>query len=258
MSVLFQQSSMAPSENETHPSVAGDGWFHTTHWSVVLRAGHSQTTEAGEALAKLCKIYWYPLYVFARRQGQNSEDARDLIQGFFERVIEKHYLQAAEQEKGRFRSFLLILLKRFMANEQDRANRLKRGGGCAVISLDQTDTEARYLKVPADEMSPEKAYDRSWALTLLEQVNKRLEQEFATAGKAGIFRELSVFLTGEAAEHTYAELGQKLGLSEANVKVSVHRLRQRYRELLRLEIANTVSSPEAIDDEIRDLFAVLS
>jgi RNA polymerase sigma factor (sigma-70 family) len=245
-----------PDANGTH-SAGNSGWFDATHWSVVVSAGNPNSPGAQAALARLCQTYWYPLYVFVRRQGQSAENAQDLVQGFFAQAIEKNFVASAEREKGRFRSFLLISLRRYMVNEWKKANRDKRGGGHEFISLDEQNTEMRYRAEPADESSPEKAYERQWALTLLQQVLDRLSGEFTAPGKAEVFSELKVFLSGEKGG-SYAEIGARLGMSEAAIKVSVHRLRQRYRELLRLEIANTVSSPEAIDDEIRNLFAALS
>jgi len=233
-------------------------WFWTTHWSQVLLAGDPNSTKAHEALTKLCQTYWYPLYMFVRRQGQGPEDAQDLVQGFFARLLEKRYLKSADPDKGRFRSFLLVALKRYLANEWDRANRLKRGGGEQIISLDEQDTEQRYKAEPIDHMSPERAYDRQWATTLLEQVLDRLEAEFETAGKPELFHELSAYLKGESGTSSYADIGSRLRMSEAAVKVAVHRLRQRYRELLRLEIANTVATPDAIEDEIRYLFSAIA
>src|SRR5437867_6197716 len=255
---IFFDSDMVSIDERGAEDAGRDGWFWTTHWSQVLLARKPDSTQAHEALAKLCQRYWYPLYVFVRRQGQSPEDAQDLVQGFFARLLEKHFLKDADPEKGRFRSFLLIALRRFMANEWDRANRLKRGGGHEVISLDEQDTEARYQTEPADEMSPERAYEHQWAMTILEQVLDRLEGEFLTAGKSRLFGELKVYLSGESVRSSYSEIGSRLGMTVAAVKIAVHRLRQRYRELLRMEIANTVATPEAIEDEIRDLFAALS
>jgi RNA polymerase sigma factor (sigma-70 family) len=230
--------------------------FTNTHWSVVLLAGQANSPEAEEALAKLCRAYWYPLYVFARRQGCSPEDAQDQVQGFFAKTIEKNYLATADREKGRFRTFLLVAFKRYMTNEWHRANREKRGGGRELVSLDQ-DTEMRYRSEPADNASPERAFERQWALTLLERVLDRLEEEFSTPDKAAVFQELKTFLNGEKGA-CYSEVGARLGMTEVAVKVTVHRLRQRYRVLLREEIANTVNSPEAIEEETRNLFAALS
>ena len=239
------------------PTAGSDDRFTATHWSVVISAGQQESPLAQAALAKLCQTYWYPLYVFVRRQGRSAEDAKDLVQGFFAKAIEKNFVAAAEQEKGRFRSFLLLALTRYMANEWNHANREKRGGGKEIISLDEQDTEMRYKAEQMEAMSPEKAFERQWALTLLQQVLDRLSAEFSTPEKARLFEELKVFLMGEKGG-SYAEIGARLGITEVLVKVTVHRLRMRYRELLRLEIAHTVNSPEEIDDEIRNLFAALS
>ncbi|MCX6926354.1 MAG: sigma-70 family RNA polymerase sigma factor [Verrucomicrobia bacterium] len=245
-----------PDPNGTH-AAGNSGWFDATHWTMVVSAGNPNSPDAQAALARLCQTYWHPLYVFVRRQGQSAENAQDLVQGFFAQAIEKNFVAGAKREKGRFRSFLLIALKRYMVNEWKKANRDKRGGGHEIISLDEQNTEMRYRAEPADESLPEKAYERQWALTLLQQVLDRLSAEFTALGKAEVFEELKVFLSGEKGG-SYAEIGARLGMSEAAIKVTVHRLRQRYREVLRLEIANTVSSPEAIDDEVRSLFAALS
>ncbi len=249
---------MASLEEHDAEDVGRDRWFCTTHWSQVLQAARSDSQEAHDALTTLCQTYWYPLYVFVRRQGHNPDDAQDLVQGFFAVLLEKHFLRDADPERGRFRSFLLLALRRFMANEWDRANRLKRGGGREIISLDQQETEDRYQAEPVDQMSPEKAYQRLWATTLLEQVLVRLQAEFTSAGKSELFEGLRMYLSGETGQSSYAEISGRLGMTPAAVKVAVHRLRHRYRELLRLEIANTVASPEAIDGEIRELFAAVS
>ncbi|PWU22158.1 MAG: RNA polymerase subunit sigma-24 [Verrucomicrobia bacterium] len=248
---------MAPSDETAAQGAEKAEWFDATHWSVVLKAADLASDQSHAALSKLCQTYWYPLYVFVRRQGQGPENAQDLVQSFFATVLEKNYLQAAKPERGKFRSFLLMALKRFMANEWDRANRLKRGGGHQLLSLDEQNTEVRYKLEPADEATPEKAFERNWALALLDQVLSRLEGESSAVGKKQLFEELKPVLSGEKSAKSYAEIGARLGMSEGAVKVAVHRLRQRYREILRLEIANTVGSPEEIDDEIRHLFAAL-
>jgi len=223
----------------------------------VVTAGE-ESAQGREALSRLCQTYWYPLYSYVRRSGHNQEDAQDLTQEFFARLLSRDYLKAADPEKGKFRSFLLIVLKRFMANEWDKAQRQKRGGGKQIVSLDAQDTENRYLCEPIDELSPEKLYDRRCAMTLLEQVMRRLAAEFEGEGKAALFSELRPFLSGDDEGISYSELSQRTGMSEGSLRVAVCRLRQRYREVLRLEVANTVQSPEAIDDEIRDLFSALS
>jgi RNA polymerase sigma-70 factor (ECF subfamily) len=246
---------MAATAQETGGSTEGPGWFKTTHWSLVRQAGSGDSPEAGAALASLCQVYWYPLYVFVRRQGQQREDAQDLVQGFFAKLVEKNYLQGLDRDKGRFRSFLLVALKRYMANEWDRMNRQRRGGGRQVISLDAAETEHRFLAEPMDEFSPERAYERQWATTLLGQVLGRLEGEYGASGKNELFFELKGLLSGERAAGGYAELGGRIGMSEGGVKTAVHRIRRRYRELLRLEIANTLLDSAEIDEEIRYLFA---
>jgi len=249
---------MSLSSQQPAGAVAAQAAFPSTHWGVVLAAGDSSTAVSRDALELLCRSYWYPLYVFARRQGQTPEDAQDLVQGFFARVLEKGYFNDADRDRGRFRTFLLLALKRFMANEWKRTNRQKRGGGVEIVSLDEAASETRYQAEPVDPMTPERAFDRRWAMTLLQLVSERLRAEFSTGGRADVFEELKVFVSGEQSTLTYAEIGQRLGLTEGTVKVTVHRLRQRYRQLLRLEIAQTVQSPEAVEDELRDLFAALS
>ena len=227
-------------------------WFLTTHWSVVLNAGAADTKTAKAALESLCAVYWYPLYAFVRHLGHSPHDAEDLIQSFFAQCIEKNYLHAADQEKGRFRSFLLVALKRFLANEWDRARTRKRGGDRQIISLD---AEERYAAEPAEFLSPDKLFERRWALTLLENVLAKLKAEQTAAGRLDVFTELQPVLTSRGTP--YAELAKRLGLTESAVKVAVHRLRQRYRELLEQEIASTVSSPAEIAEERRYLLRVL-
>ena len=249
---------MSPPDTSLDETATRHEWFKTTHWTVVLDARRDDSTQAQAALAKLCQVYWPPLYAYVRRSGHAPEDAKDLTQEFFARLLEKDYLKAVHQEKGKFRSFLLLVLKRFLANQRDHANCQKRGGGQEIISLDEQDTEQRYLSEPADGMTPEKDFERRWAMALLEQVLIRLQEEFNAAGKSDLFRELEVFISGEKTQHSYAEIAARLGMSEGAVRVSVHRLRRRYRELLRLEVANTVDTPEAVDAEIRQLFTALS
>lgn len=230
-------------------------WFLTTHWSVVLGARAADSKRAQAALETLCRAYWYPLYAFVRRLGHSPHDAEDLVQSFFAQCLEKNYLHAADRQKGRFRSFLLMALKRFLANESDRARSRKRGGDRTIISLD---AEQRYATEPADTLSADKLFDRRWALTLLEKVLGQLRSEQEAAGHFHTFNELQPFLTGAGRGTPYAELAARLRTSEGAIKVAVHRLRQRYRELLEREIANTVSAPEEIDEERRYLLRVLS
>ncbi len=250
--------STAMSDQPVRRSQDRSGGLTPTHWSLVLAAGHPGSPQADAALAKLCQIYWYPLYAYLRWLGHRPEEAQDLTQEFFARLLERNYLEAADPEKGKFRSFLHMALKRFLANERDRANRLRRGGGQTLVSLDEQDAEGRYLAEPVDELTPDKSFDRRWAWTLLEQVLKRLEAQWQAAGKAVVFQELRIFLTGEKGDTPYVEIAQRLQMTEGTVKVTVHRLRQRYRELLRLEIAKTVATPEQVEEEMRDLVAALS
>lgn len=236
----------------------GAGAFATTQWSAVLMAGADSSPVARRALEQLCATYWYPLYAYVRRQGHMVEDAQDLTQEFFARLLERKHLRLADRKRGRFRTFLLSSLKHFLINEWNRANREKRGGGRQLISLDAEKTEMRFLAEPADERSPDKAFERQWAMIVLDRVLDQLQAEFVAAGRGQVFEELKSFLTGEENESSYAEIGRRLEMSEGNLKVTVHRLRRRYRELLRKEISMTVDDPEVIDEEIRELIAALS
>ena len=224
----------------------------------MLAASQETSPQATEALEKLCRAYWYPLYVFIRRQGYGPQDAQDLTQGFFTRLLEKNYLAQANRQKGRFRSFLLAALKHFVSDERDKAKAQKRGGGQALISLDEQIAEKRYRVEPADIMSAEKLFERRWALTLLEQARARLRNEYVAAGKAEFYDELKILETGEKNMVTYAELAVRLGTTESAIKSAVPRLRRRYAELVREEVAHTVNSPSEIDEEIRYLIAVIS
>ena len=234
------------------------GVFATTHWSVVLAATHVHSPRAREALEKLCRTYWYPLYAFVRRQGASAEDAEDFTQAFFTHLLRKDFLSDVRPEKGRFRSFLLACLKHFLADEWDKARRLKRGGASPALSLDIEQAEERYQLESRSEPSADQLYERRWALDLLALVLDRLRQEAVQAGKAAVFDQLQGCLLGERPDETYAEIGARLGLSQSAVKVTVHRLRQRYGELLREEIAHTVAEPGEIEEELRYLFAVVS
>ena len=232
--------------------------FTANHWSVVLAARGGDSARARAALDGLCRAYWDPLYAFARRMGQTPHDAEDSMQGFFAVCLEKNYLAAAEEAKGRFRSFLLLALKRFLAKERDKSRARKRGGGQKPIALDALNAEQRYALEPAEHLSADKLFERRWALTLLEQVLSRLRDEQAAAGQREAFEQLKEFLLAGGRGTPYAEVAARLGTSEAAVEVAVHRLRQRYRELLLEEIANTVTSPEEAEEERRYLLAVLS
>lgn len=246
------------SELTNKPASSQPQWFLTTHWSVVLAAGRDDSIQGRIALERLCENYWYPLYAFVRRLGHSPHDAEDLVQSFFSTCIEKNYFGAVEQGRGRFRTFLLVALKRFLANEWDKAHAQKRGGTHIVISLDSFTAEQRYALEPVDSLSADKLYDRRWALTLLDRVVARLQDEQADAGKLEQFEQLKECITAGGRGTAYNDLAARLGTTEGAIKVAVHRLRARYRELLETEIANTVASAEEIDEERRHLLRALS
>jgi RNA polymerase sigma-70 factor (ECF subfamily) len=231
--------------------------FATTRWTVVLAAGQRAAPEANAALEELCRTYWYPLYAYVRRRGNSREDAEDLTQAFFARLLEKDYLEGVTSERGKFRAFLLMAIKRFLANEWDRAHAQKRGSA-APLSLDWQDAESRYQIDPADNLSPDKLYDRSWAVTMLERVITRLRDESATEGKGGQYELLKPFLMFGKSEIPYSKAAVALGISEGAARVAVHRLRRRYREILREEIAQTLSDPGQADEEVQALFSALT
>ena len=241
--------------------------FVTTHWSVVLAAGRgTDTSRARDALARLCQTYWHPLYAYVRRLGYSPHDAQDLTQEFFARLLAKNYLAGADESRGRFRSFLLASFKHFLANEWDKARAQKRGGGQIPIPIDAAAAETAcqlggfYINTvePADPATADKAFERRWALTLLDQVLRRLRCEYESSGRTELFEQLKPTLTEASRSVKYAEMASRLGTTEGAVKVAVHRLRQQYRELLRAEIAETVSGPDEVDDELRNLFQALA
>ena len=246
------------SESSTQTTGLRGDIFATTHWTVVLAAGSGSSQQADVALEELCRTYWYPLYAFVRHQTANREDAEDLTQAFFERFLENNYLGKLHSEKGRFRAFLLASLKHFLANEWDRANCQKRGGGQAALSLDWQDADARYQIDPADNSSPDKLYDRAWAVTLLERVIVRLREESAAEGKLRLFEELKPILMVGKSAIPYPQAAAALEMSEGAVRVAAHRLRRRYRELLREEISQTLSDPAQAEEELRTLFSAFS
>jgi RNA polymerase sigma factor (sigma-70 family) len=233
------------------------GHFVTTRWSLVLAAGHQTSPRSAEALASLCEIYWYPVYTFIRRQGYRPEDGADLTQEFFARVVEKHYFHDLDPARGRFRAFLCASIRHFLSNQRDRARTLKRGGNQPPISLDVETADGRYQLEPRNDLTPEKLFDRQWALMLLDRVLIRLREEQGSAGKADLFDQLKGFLTGDSAT-PYADVGNALGMTEGAVKVAVHRLRRHFRDTLVQEIAETVSNPADIDAEIEYLLKAVS
>lgn len=232
--------------------------FVTTHWSVVLKAGHSDATRARDALAKLCQTYWYPLYAYVRRRGHSPHDAQDLTQTFFERLLEANSLANASREKGRFRSFLLGAMNHFLAHEWAKARTQKRGGGQPVLSLDLAAAEQRFDLEPAIDAAPDVAFDRQWATALLNEVLDRLEAEYRRDGKAALFETLKQTLAGPRESQPYADVAARLGMNEGAVKTAVHRLRRRYRELLQAEIANTLNSSDDVKEELNYLFKVVA
>lgn len=232
--------------------------FPRTHWSVVLSASDPDSPRGAEALEKLCRTYWYPLYAFVRRRGKSPADAQDLTQEFFARLLARHWLERADQARGRFRTFLLTALERFLANEWDKERALKRGGAQQFVPLDLADAETRYSSEPAGPLTPEQVFERRWALILLDTVLEKLGLEYCAEGKADLFAALKPGLAGNPSSLAYPQLARILGLSESGVRVAVHRLRQRYRESLRAEIANTVASAEEVEAEMRHLFNVLA
>ncbi len=240
---------------EKHATPATGSRFSTTQWTLVVAAGDSQHPDSAKALADLCQGYWYPLYAHLRRRGYPREEAEDLVQGYFAQLLDKRYIKAADRDRGRFRSFLLASLKNFAANEWDRKTAQKRGGGVTTLSLDFETAEGRYHIEPPDERTPEQAYDRGWAVTQLEQVLVRLQEETEASGKAARFESLKGFLTGHDQDVRYKEIAEELDMSEGAVKVAVHRLRQRFGQVLRDEVARTLNDPTDVDDEIRHLFA---
>jgi RNA polymerase sigma-70 factor (ECF subfamily) len=231
--------------------------FATTHWSVVLAAGRSESPQSRAALVRLCETYWYPLYAFARRHGLQSADAHDAIQEFFSKLLECDYLHLADPERGRFRSFLLTALKRSLSKRRRQANSLRRGGGTPVMSLNTEDGERRYQFEPVDDWTAEKLYDRRWALTVLEQVLAQLESEYAEQQKAKLFAELSVYLTPGDLTPSHAEIATRLNMTADAVKAAAYRLRLRYRAALRDEVANTVLADEAVSAELHELLSAI-
>lgn len=228
--------------------------FATTHWTVVLAAGQRHTPQSDHALEQLCRTYWFPLYAYVRRRGYEKADAEDLVQAFFARFLAKNYLAGLSEERGRFRAFLLAALKNFLINEWKHAQRQKRGGGEQLLSLDWETADTKFQVAATNEPSPDRAFDREWALALLGKVIECLQAECEVEGKGRLFEQLKAFLTAGKGEAAHAEVARVLGMEEGAVRVAVHRLRKRYRVLLRAEIAQTLSDAAFIDEEMRALF----
>ncbi len=246
------------SDNPRNPEEATqqEHWFGSTHWSAVLAAGQPGSPRAAAAMEELCRSYWYPLYAYVRRRGYRVEEAQDLTQSFFAGMIENRWLKSADPQRGRFRSFLLGAMNHFLANDWRQAHALKRGGGKTLISLDDT-AEGRYAVDAASGLTPEKIFERRWAWSLFERAVARLREHYIGGGKARLYDALKGYLADEVAEGEYARLAAELDMTSGAIATAVHRLRDRYRELVREEVAQTVADQAEIEDEIRSLLAAL-
>lgn len=231
--------------------------FRTTHWSVVLAAAEGDSQKRQDSLAALCQTYWYPLYAFVRRQGRSPQEAEDLTQDFFARLIQKNGFASVRRENGRFRSFLLASLRNFLANDWDRNHAAKRGGQHVIISLDDQSAEERYVREPSHHATPEIVFEQSWALTVIDSVLRQLRSEYAEAGKSALFEAIHSYMEGDG-DNTYAEIAVKLQVTEGAVKMAVLRLRESFRKALRTEIAKTVANADEIEDELQHLFNCLA
>jgi DNA-directed RNA polymerase specialized sigma24 family protein len=243
---------------DSQPARPSDAPFPSTHWSRILAAGSPSAPEAREALAELCATYWYPLYAFVRRRGHDSHSAEDIVQGFFALLLEKNGLSSVDRAKGRFRSFLVAACAHFLANRHDYERTLKRGRGRPIVPIDRLQAEDRYVHEPAHELTAERLFDRRWATTLLDHVLARLETEMTTAGKNRLFEALRSSLVSSSEKVPYAQVAVALGCSEGAARGAAHRLRARYRALLREEVARTIDDSSTVEEEIRDLFGTFS
>lgn len=249
---------MASHDSHIDSSPNHAGQFATTHWSLVIAAGRSNDAESAAALERLCRTYWLPLYAYIRRRVSDINEAQDLTQAFFMRLLEKNYMADADPERGRFRAFLLTAFKHFLSNEWEKARAQKRGGGVSPLPLDFKIGDSQVGSVKADDLTADEIYERQWAITLLNRVMQRLERELDRAGKSQQYASLKEFIVGADKFASYADVAAELGMTESAARMSVTRMRRRYRELLRHEIAQTVSSPEQVDDEIRQLFTTFA
>ena len=247
-----------PGKTDTNSTPADTSRFATTHWSLVLAAGSPESTRYHEALEALCRTYWFPLYAYLRRRGHDKHQAEDYIQGFFASLLEKQGLRLADSNRGKFRSYLLGALKHFMADERDRAQTQKRGGDCRVFSLDIDCGEDQYAPELAHQLSPDKLFERSWALTVLRRAADKLEAEWSAIRKKELFQQLIVYLAPAEETIPYRDMAVELNMSEAAVKTATYRMRKRYRELLRNEVAQTVAAKDDIEDELQELFSAFS
>ena len=231
--------------------------FRTTHWSVVLSARDANHANSREALAALCEQYWYPVYAFIRRKGKSHHEAQDLAQEFFARFIEKEFLNAVDRDKGRFRTFLLTTVHRFLCTQWERSQAQKRGGGAVLVTWDAQSAEDRYMQEPAHNLTPERLFDRNWASALLTCAMRDLQSEYERAGKAELLEVLQAFIARDAEHGSYSTVAERLGMTEGNARQWAHRIRQRYGQLIRERIAETVDSDEAVEEELRSLHAAL-
>lgn len=244
--------------SETMATVAGGASsFPNTRWTLVLNAANPALPQSHDALTSLCEGYWYPIYAFVRRKGHSPEDAQDLTQGFFLQILEGSFFQRANRDKGRFRTFLLVALRFYLADMGDRANARKRGAGTETLPFEVRDGEAAYIREPVSAETPERIFERRWARTVLDRVLKMIKDEFIRHGRLEHFNHLKVYLMGQA-EVPYAELAKRLDISESALKSGIHRLRKKYRDLLRAEVASTVSDPVDVDEELRYLLTAIS
>jgi len=239
------------------PPLGNAHWFATTHWSVVLTA-RGDDSQSAQAMERLCRTYWPPLYAYIRRDGYDAAEAQDLTQDFFARFLARDYLQQLRHQEGKFRSFLLAYLKNFLSEQRRRAGAQKRGGGCVFVSLNEPAGEEGYLREPVDELTPDQVFERRWAQTVLQTALNRLRMEYVARGQTALFERLQDYQPREPGGQSYAQLGREFAMSEAAVKSAVQRMRQRHRELLREEIAQTVSRPEEIEEELRYFRTLLS
>lgn len=242
---------------KTLPATQGARVFGTTRWTVVIQAGGPTSAGSASALEQLCRTYWYPIYYFARRSGVATHDAEDLTQSFFMFLLEKDTIARADRERGRFRSFLLVAFKNFHANDRARQTAAKRGGGRLMIPFDELSAEDRYQEEPLSPLSPERSYEQKWAMSLLDQAMQALRLEYATLGKSALFDVLRKVIWGGRQEESYESLSRLAGINPGAFKVAVHRARARFKECLRLEVAQTVATPGEVDDELRHLLSAL-
>ncbi len=231
--------------------------FATTQWSQVLAAQQGGDTESTQALDALCSAYWYPLYAYVRHQGHDADQARDLTQGYFAELLDKDFLKDVDPAKGRFRSFLLASLRHYLSHERDKATAKKRGGGATTLSFDARDAEARFEIEPTDKLTPEQLFERRWAMTVLERAMNKLERESVASGDEEQFKRFKPYLTGQEPRQAYKQVAVDLEISEGAVKTAVYRLRQRYGQSLRAEIADTVADPAEVDAEVRHMLTTV-